>query len=50
MLCASGCPFPWRHGTINLPQLGLDFSPALVGNVGLTWEMEGHELKSRFSH
>lgn len=45
MLCASGCPFPWRHGTITLPQLGLDFSTALVGTVGLPRDMEGRELK-----
>lgn len=34
MLCAGGCPFPWRHRTLELPPLGLDFTPALMGTHG----------------
>lgn len=34
MLCAGGCPFPWRPRTMELPQRGPDFTPDLLGECG----------------
>lgn len=42
-LCANGCPFPWRHKTMELSFCGL--SGGIWAWPGIS--MKGHELESR---